>query len=76
MLVLTRHLDEAIMIGKDIKVTVVGIVGNKKVSLGFEAPQDVHILRDELCTETKTEPNETGTATILPTSEQGDCTTN
>jgi len=47
MLVLTRKLNEQIVIGENIRVTVVGIRGNH-VRLGIEAPIDVTIVRDEL----------------------------
>lgn len=47
MLVLTRKLDEAILIGDDIKITVVEIDGDK-VKLGIEAPRELVILRDEI----------------------------
>lgn len=48
MLVLTRKLDEAIIIDDDIRITVVGIRGNQ-VRLGIEAPASVGIFREELC---------------------------
>jgi carbon storage regulator len=47
MLVLSRKVDEQIMIGEHIRVTVVSIRGNQ-VRLGFEAPHDVPIFRQEL----------------------------
>lgn len=47
MLVLSRKLGEKIVIGKDITLTVVSIMGNR-VQLGVEAPDDVCVLRDEL----------------------------
>lgn len=47
MLVLTRKLNERIVIGENIRITVVGIRGNH-VRLGIEAPPEVTILRDEL----------------------------
>jgi carbon storage regulator len=47
MLVLTRKTNERILIGDDIRITVVGIRGNH-VRIGLEAPTDVPILRDEL----------------------------
>jgi len=47
MLVLTRKLDEAVWIGENIRVQVVGIQGGK-VRLGFEAPDEVPIAREEL----------------------------
>jgi carbon storage regulator len=50
MLVLSRKLNEAIVINGDIRITVVGVRGNH-VRLGIEAPGSVQILRQELCEE-------------------------
>lgn len=47
MLVLTRKLNEEIVIGDNIKVTVLQVKGNS-VRLGIEAPRDVRIVRGEL----------------------------
>jgi len=47
MLVLSRKVDEQIIIGDNIRVTVVSIRGNQ-VRLGFEAPPCVPIFRQEL----------------------------
>jgi carbon storage regulator len=47
MLVLARKLDEAIIIGDDIRVTVVELRG-RQVRLGIEAPDTVVVLREEL----------------------------
>lgn len=47
MLVLTRAMHEGVNIGPDIRVTVIKIRGGH-VTLGFEAPDDVKILRTEL----------------------------
>lgn len=47
MLVLTRRLNERIVIGDNVRITVVGIRGNH-VRLGIEAPPKVTVLRDEL----------------------------
>jgi len=47
MLVLSRKIDESILIGEDVEVTILRIVGNK-VRLGIKAPHDVSILRTEL----------------------------
>jgi carbon storage regulator CsrA len=47
MLVLSRKVDEQIIIGDDIRITVVSIRGNQ-VRLGFEAPPSVSIFREEL----------------------------
>ena len=47
MLVLSRKPLQSIMIGPNIKVTVVKVERNQ-VRIGIEAPRDVTILRDEL----------------------------
>ena len=47
MLVLSRKKREGICVGSSIQITVLAIEG-KKVRLGFEAPQDVPIVRAEL----------------------------
>ncbi|MBX9680951.1 MAG: carbon storage regulator CsrA [Gemmataceae bacterium] len=47
MLVLSRKVNESIIIDGGIKVTVVKIDGNK-IRLAFEAPPEVSILREEL----------------------------
>jgi carbon storage regulator CsrA len=47
MLVLTRKISQQINIGKNIKVTILGIKG-KAVRIGIEAPHEVKVLRGEL----------------------------
>ncbi|OAI55166.1 hypothetical protein AYO44_00175 [Planctomycetaceae bacterium SCGC AG-212-F19] len=47
MLVLSRKIGEQIIIGNDIRVTVVDVKGGR-VKLGIEAPTDVGIFRSEL----------------------------
>jgi len=47
MLVLTRKFNEKVRVGKDIVVTVIQI-DKGSVKLGFEAPEDVTIYRDEV----------------------------
>lgn len=47
MLVLTRKRDEKVMIGDNIVVTVVEIRGDK-VRLGFEAPAEIRVDREEV----------------------------
>ena len=51
MLVLTRKPNTTIVIDGCIRVTVLGIRGNQ-VRLGIEAPGQVGIYREELCTGT------------------------
>ena len=47
MLVLSRKVDESIVINSDIIVTVIEIRGDK-VRLGINAPRDVPIHREEI----------------------------
>ncbi len=47
MLVLSRRLGETVMIGDDIKLTVLGINGNQ-VRLGIAAPKEVSVHREEV----------------------------
>jgi carbon storage regulator len=47
MLVLTRRVDESLMIGDSITVTVLSIEGDK-VKLGIKAPREITILRHEI----------------------------
>ena len=47
MLILSRKTFESILIGDDIRVTIVRIDGNQ-IRIGIEAPRDVVIRRDEL----------------------------
>lgn len=47
MLVLSRHRYETIMIGEDIEVMVIDIIGGK-VRLGITAPSDVPVHRLEV----------------------------
>lgn len=47
MLVLSRHRDESIMVGDDVRITVVDIRGDK-VRLGIDAPQAIPVHRQEV----------------------------
>lgn len=47
MLVLSRKRMEQIVIGSDIRITIVKLEGGQ-VRLGIEAPSDVMVLREEL----------------------------
>ena len=55
MLVLSRKLGEQVVIGDNICVTVVAVRGSQ-VRLGFSAPEEVSIRREELgpCPENQT----------------------
>jgi carbon storage regulator len=47
MLVLTRKSNQSIMIGDDIEVSVLSVVG-EKVRIGIQAPQNVPVFRTEI----------------------------
>jgi len=47
MLVLTRKLNESIMIGDSVEITVVEVKG-EQVKLGITAPKDVKVHRKEI----------------------------
>ena len=47
MLVLTRKADEQILIGNEIKITLVRVRGNS-VRIGIDAPKHIHVVRGEL----------------------------
>ncbi len=47
MLILSRDIDESLIIGDDIEVRVFDVNGSY-VTLGIQAPKDVVILREEL----------------------------
>ncbi len=48
MLVLSRKTGEKIRIGENVTVTIVRI-GPNNVRLGIDAPRDLNIVREELC---------------------------
>ena len=47
MLVLSRKLNQEIVIGDNVKVTILKVKGNT-VRLGIEAPRNVRVVRGEL----------------------------
>jgi len=47
MLILTRRVNESLMIGDNVTITVLGVKGNQ-VRLGVNAPKDVAVHREEI----------------------------
>ena len=47
MLVLSRQRDETIVIGDNIRITIVDVRGDK-VRIGIDAPRDVSVRREEI----------------------------
>ena len=54
MLVLTRKPNQSIMIGDDIEVSVLSVVG-EKVRIGIHAPHDIPVFRTEIYVEIQRE---------------------
>lgn len=62
MLVLTRKSNQSIMIGDDIEVTVLSIMG-EKVRIGIQAPREVPVFRTEVYLEIQEEQGNPGEGT-------------
>jgi len=60
MLVLTRKSNQSIMIGDEIEVSVLSVMG-EKVRIGIQAPQKVPVFRKEIYLEIH---RETGAVTV------------
>jgi carbon storage regulator len=59
MLVLTRKSNQSIMIGDDIEVSVLSVMG-EKVRIGIQAPRDIPVFRTEVYLEIQQERAEAG----------------
>ena len=47
MLILTRRVGEALMVGDDTKIVVLGVRGSQ-IRLGINAPKDIVVHREEI----------------------------
>jgi carbon storage regulator len=54
MLILTRRVGEAVVIGEEVTVTVLGVKGNQ-VRIGVNAPKTVSVHREEIFERIKNE---------------------
>jgi len=61
MLVLTRKRNESIVIGDDIEVRILSVVG-EKVRIGIDAPRDIPVFRKEVYLEIQQQRLEAGTS--------------
>lgn len=54
MLILTRRIGETLMIGDDVKVTVLNIQGGQ-ARIGVDAPEQIEVHREEIYRRIQTE---------------------
>lgn len=64
MLVLTRKINQSIMIGDDVEVSVLA-VSRDKIRLGISAPREVPVFRKEVYLSIKGEAEDTGDDTTI-----------
>ena len=57
MLVLTRKSNQSIMIGDDIEISVLAVMG-EKVRIGIEAPRSIPVFRREVYVEIQEDSDE------------------
>jgi carbon storage regulator len=62
VLVLTRKSNQSIMIGDDVEVSVLSIMG-EKVRIGIQAPRDIPVFRKEVYLEIQQERSRELTST-------------
>ena len=77
MLVLTRKSNQSIMIGDDVEVSVLSVMGDK-VRIGIQAPQEIPVFRTEIYLEIhrdKTDHGDAGAASVGATDGGADAGT-
>ena len=60
MLILTRRVGEALMVGDDTKIVVLGVKGSQ-IRLGINAPKDVKVHREEIYEKINEDTSESAT---------------
>ena len=60
MLILTRRVGDALMVGNDTKIVVLGVKGSQ-IRLGINAPKDVKVHREEIYDKINEDSSETAT---------------
>ena len=58
MLILTRRVGEALMVGDSTKIVVLGVKGSQ-IRLGINAPKDIKVHREEIYEKINEESSET-----------------
>jgi len=64
MLILTRRSGESLMVGDNVKLTVLAIKGNQ-VRIGIDAPKDVPVHREEIYQRIQQENNAGSTLSVV-----------
>lgn len=59
MLILTRRINETMMVGDDVNITILGVKGNQ-VRLGINAPSSIPVHREEIYLKIKEEEKQGG----------------